>query len=58
MRPNVNGTFKLVERFTRTALDSPVYEFTISGPTWYTSPFTARTPMTQKSSADIRVRLP
>ena len=46
MRPNVNGTFTLVERFTRTAPDTLVYEFTVNDPTWYTTPFTARIPMT------------
>jgi hypothetical protein len=47
MRPNVKGTFKLVERFTRTAQDALVYEFTINDPTWYTAPFTAKIPMTR-----------
>ena len=47
MRPNVNGTFKLIERFTRTAPDMLVYEFTVDDPTWYTAPFTARIPMTK-----------
>ena len=47
MRPNVNGTFKLIERFTRTAPDALVYEFTINDPTWYTAPFTAKIPMTK-----------
>jgi hypothetical protein len=47
MRPNLNGTFKLVERFTRTAPDTLVYEFTITDPTWYTAPLTVRVPMTK-----------
>jgi hypothetical protein len=47
MRPNINGTFKLVERFTRTGPDTLVYEFTITDPAWYTAPFTARIPMTR-----------
>ena len=47
MRPNVNGTFKLSERFTRTGPDTLVYEFTINDPTWYTAPFTAKIPMTR-----------
>jgi len=47
MRPNVNGTFKLVERFTRTAADTLVYESTITDPTWYTAPFTVKVPMTK-----------
>jgi len=47
MRPNLNGTFKLVERFTRTDAETLVYEFTINDPTWYTASFTARIPMTR-----------
>lgn len=47
MRANVDGTFTLIERFTRTAPDTLVYEFTIEDPTWYTAPFTARIPMTR-----------
>jgi hypothetical protein len=47
MRPNINGTFKLVERFTRTGPDTLLYEFTITDPAWYTAPFTARIPMTR-----------
>lgn len=47
MRPNLNGTFKLTERFTRTAADTLVYQFTISDPSWYTAPFTAKIPMTK-----------
>jgi len=47
MRPNVNGTFKLVERFTRTGPDVLEYQFTINDPTWYTAPFTAKIPMTR-----------
>jgi hypothetical protein len=35
MRPNVNGTFKLIERFTRTGSDELVYQFTINDPTCY-----------------------
>jgi hypothetical protein len=45
MRPNANGTFKLTERFTRTAADTLVYEYTIDDPSWYTAPFTAKIPM-------------
>ena len=47
MRANINGTFALTERLTRTAPDTLVYEFTINDPTWYTAPFTARIPMTK-----------
>jgi len=47
MRPNVNGTYKLIERFTRTDAETLVYEFTIDDPSWYTAPFTARIPMTK-----------
>ncbi len=47
MRPNVNGTYRLIERFTRTTADTLVYEFTIDDPSWYTAPLTARIPMTK-----------
>jgi len=47
MRPNVNGTFTLIERFTRTGPDVLEYQFTINDPTWYTAPFTAKIPMTR-----------
>lgn len=47
MRPNANGTFKLTERFTRTAPDQLVYEFTINDPAWYAAPFTAKIQMTK-----------
>ena len=47
MRAHVNGTFTLTERFTRTAPDTLVYEFTVNDPTWYTAPFTAKIPMTK-----------
>jgi hypothetical protein len=47
MRPNLNGTFKLTERFTRTAPDTLVYEWTINDPSWYSAPVTARIPMTK-----------
>jgi hypothetical protein len=45
MRANINGTFRLIERFTRTAPDTLVYEFTVNDPTWYTAPFTVKIPM-------------
>ena len=35
----------LVERFTRTADDTLVYEFTMNDPAWYSAPWTARLPM-------------
>lgn len=47
MRPNLNGTFKLTERFTRTGSDTLAYEYTISDPSWYTAPFTVKIPMTK-----------
>jgi hypothetical protein len=47
MRPNVSGTFKLVERFTRTGPDTLEYQYTITDPSWYTAPFTAKIPMTR-----------
>ncbi len=47
MRPHLNGTFKLTERFTRTASDTLASEYTINDSSWYTAPFTARIPMTK-----------
>jgi len=47
MRPNLNGTFKLTERFTRTGPDDLVYQYTINDPSWYTAPFSAKIPMTK-----------
>ncbi len=47
MRPNLNGTFKLTERFTRTASDTLDYEYTINDPSWFSAPFTAKIPMTK-----------
>ena len=35
----------LVERFTRTAADELLYQFTIHDPRWYTAPWTAQAPM-------------
>ena len=43
-RPGGKGLV-LEERFTRTADDTLVYEFTMRDPTWYTAPWTARLPM-------------
>ena len=39
----------LVERFTRAAPDTLVYEFTIDDPTTFTKPWTARIPMTKST---------
>jgi hypothetical protein len=47
MRPNLNGTYKLTERLTRTGTDELVYQYTINDPSWYTAPLTARIPMTK-----------
>jgi hypothetical protein len=44
-----DGTFKLVERFTRTAADTIEYTFTIEDPTTWTKPWTAEMPMYQIS---------
>jgi hypothetical protein len=49
MRPNIKGTFKLTERFRRTAPDVLVYEWTIEDPAWYTAPLTARIPMVKNA---------
>ena len=43
-RPGGTGLV-LEERFTRTADDTLVYEFTMHDPAWYTAPWTARLPM-------------
>ncbi len=43
-RPGGTGLV-LIERFTRTAEDTLVYEFTMNDPTWYSAPWTARLPM-------------
>ena len=45
-RPGGTGLV-LEERFTRTADDTLVYEFTMNDPAWYTAPWTARLPMTR-----------
>jgi hypothetical protein len=45
-RPNT-GRFTLIERFTRTAADTLVYQFTIDDPGWYAAPWTAQLPMTK-----------
>ena len=45
MRPNANGTFALLERFTRTSPDTLLYEYTLTDPSWYTAPVTVRIPM-------------
>ena len=49
MRPNIGGTFKLTERYTRTAPDTLVVEWTIVDPAWYTAPITARVPMVKNA---------
>ena len=53
---NATGAFQgardklqLVERFTRVAADTVLYEFTVSDPTTFTKPWTARYPMTNNS---------
>jgi hypothetical protein len=46
----VNGlTFRLTERFTRTAPDALIYEFTVNDQTTWTKPWTAQLPMTKTS---------
>ncbi|MQA30131.1 MAG: hypothetical protein GEU82_09870 [Luteitalea sp.] len=40
-------TYHLVERFTRTAADTLLYEFTVTDPTLFTDSWTAQTPMTR-----------
>ena len=40
-------TYHLVERFTRTAAGTLLYEFTVTDPTLFTSSWTAQTPMTK-----------
>lgn len=41
------SSYHLVERFTRTADDTLTYEFTVTDPTLFTSPWTAQTVMTK-----------
>ena len=40
-------SYKLTERFTRTAADVLMYEFTVTDPTLFTGPWTAQVPMTK-----------
>lgn len=40
-------SYKLTERFSRTAADILTYEFTVTDPTLFTSPWTAQVPMTK-----------
>jgi hypothetical protein len=47
-RPRGSGLI-LVEKFTRTADDTVLYQFTITDPVWYTSPWTAQLPMAPSS---------
>ena len=42
---NATPNLKLVERFTRTAPDMLVYEFTINDPATWTAPWTGRVPL-------------
>ena len=44
MRPQGTG-LTLVERFTRTADDTVLYQFTLTDPVWYRAPWTAQLPM-------------
>lgn len=44
MRPLGTG-LTLVERFTRTAADTLIYQFTMTDAAWYTAPWTAQLPM-------------
>jgi len=44
-RPTTDENLRLVERFTRIAADTLLYEFTIDDPTVWTKPWTARIPM-------------
>ena len=50
--PNSSASLHLVERFTRTADDTLLYEFTVDDPTTWTTPWTAVVP-TRKSEEPI-----
>jgi hypothetical protein len=49
--PNSGANTHLVERFTRTAADTLLYEFTVDDPTMWTRPWTAVVPM--RKSEDL-----
>jgi hypothetical protein len=49
--PNSSANIHLVERFTRTAADTLLYEFTVEDPTTWTRPWTAVVPM--RKSEDL-----
>ena len=48
MRPRGAG-FTLVERFTRTAADTLLYQFTMNDPGWYTAAWTVKFPMARSN---------
>ena len=48
MRPRGAG-FTLVERFTRTAADTLLYQFTMNDPGWYTAAWTVQFPMARSN---------
>ena len=45
MRPNLNRTFTLVERFTRTGPETLVYEVTVDDPETWVAPWTLQIPL-------------
>ena len=47
LRAQTDRNLRLVERFTRVAADTLLYEFTIDDPTVWTRPWTAAVPMTR-----------
>ena len=46
-----DGNLHLIERFTRVAADTLLYEFTIDDPTYFTEPWTVRLPMIRTGEA-------
>jgi len=49
LRVRLDDHLRLVERFTRTAADTLVYEFTVDDPTIWTAPWTVSTTMKQSA---------
>jgi len=50
-------TFKLMERFTRTAPDTITLTYTVDDPSTWTRPWTVEMPMNRNQRADARIRL-
>ena len=57
-RGGSTASMHLVERFTRAADDTLLYEFTVTDPATWTKPWTVQLPMTRSSEQHLRVRVP